>query len=99
MSAFGIIELVLLGIISIFMAIIIIQECKRNSWKYPEDLLNKNEKYLFMLESGIIISGYATKVISEYYPEGQQWVFDQDKSNIHFEDICGYRISKWKELN
>lgn len=99
MSAFEIIELVLLGVISISMAIIIVQECKRKSWKYPEDLPNKNEKYLFMLESGIIISGYATIVISEYYPEGRLWVFDQDKSNIHFEDTCGYRIFKWKELN
>ena len=52
-----------------------------------------------MLESGVIISGYATIVISEYYPGGRLWVFDQDKSNIHFEDTCGYRIFKWKELN
>ena len=98
MSTFEIIELVLLGIIGIFMAIIIVQECKRNSWKHPVDIPSKHEKYLFMLESGVIISGYATTVVSSYYPT-PLWVFDQDKSGIHFEDTCGYRIIKWKNLD
>ena len=97
MSAFEIIELVLLGIIFILMTIIIVRECRKNSWKYPHDIPSKHEKYLFMLESGVIISGYATTVISSYYPT-PLWVFDQDKSGIHFEDTCGYRDFKWKEI-
>lgn len=99
MSAFEFIELVLMGIIGIFMAIIIVQECNNRYWKKPEEITDKQEKYLFMLESGIIISGYAAKVTSKYYPNGYQWVFDQEKSGIHFDDACGYRILKWKNLN
>ena len=98
MSAFEIIELLLLGIIGILMTIIIIQECNK-CWKDPEEIPDKQEKYLFMLESGTIISGYAKKVNSSYYPNGYQWVFDQEKSGIRFDDMCGYRIFKWKKLN
>ena len=99
MSTFEIFELILLGTLVILMAIMIAQECNRQYWKSSFDIPDKQEKYLFMLESGIIILGYATKVISSYYPNGYQWVFDQDKSGIHFEDTCGYRIIKWKKLN
>ena len=99
MSTFEIIELILLGTITIFMAIMIAQECNRQYWKSSEEISDKQEKYLFMLESGIIISGYATRVVSSYYPNGYQWVFDQDKSGIYFEDTCGHRIIKWKKLD
>ena len=97
MSAFEIFELILLGTIAILMAIMIAQECKRNYWKYPIDIPSKHEKYLFMLESGVTISGYATTAVSSYYPT-PLWIFDQDKSGIHFEDTCGHRIFKWREL-
>lgn len=99
MSAFEIIELLLLWAISISMAIIIIQECNKCCWKDPEEIPDKQEKYLFMLESGTIISGYAEKVNSSYYSNGYQWVFNQEKSGIRFDDMCGYRIFKWKKLN
>ncbi len=97
MSTFDIIELILLSIILIFIVILITQECRENSWKYPIDIPSKHEKYLFMLESGVTISGYATTVVSSYYPT-PLWIFDQDKSGIHFEDTCGHRIFKWREL-
>ena len=61
MSTFEILELILLGTISIFMVIMIVQECNRHYWKSSEEIPDKQEKYLFMLESGIIISGYATR--------------------------------------
>ena len=98
MIIFEIIELILLSIIFILMVVTVSREYKKNSWKYPVDIPSKHEKYLFMLESGVIISGYATTVVSSYYPT-PLWVFDQDKSGIHFEDTCGYRIFKWMEIN
>ena len=100
MSKVDVAVLILEALCLIAMIVIIfVQERNKSKWKDHDEILEKHEKYLFKLESGIIISGYATTVTSEYYQNNPQWVFDQEKSGIHFEDTCGYRIFKWMELN